>query len=218
MFQQISLDYNFFITFFVFITLFNSPLIILKFILCFLANFYISAGFSQTFDLFLHSKPISDNFLKWTKKGKTGILSVEKTKKIFDLNPAHLTVSFPFPDGEKTIEFEQNNIHAPGFQVFDSKNKSIEGVLKMPVHFKGKNNKRGVETSSLSIFSNGEIVLVYSDKNGNINIARLQENIGASNEYIIFNEADLMDKNPFACNADELPKINNNNSNIPNPN
>jgi len=190
----------------------------LKFILCFLAIFNISTGFSQNFDLFLHSKPISDKFLKWTKKGKTAILDLEKTKKIYDLNPAHLSVSFPFPNGEKTIEFEQNDIHASDFQVLDSKNKSIGAGLKFPVHYKGKNNKRGVETSSLSIFSNGEIVLVYSDKNGNINIAQLPENIGTSNEYIIFNDTDLLAKNPFACKADELPKINNNDSNIPNPN
>ena len=189
----------------------------MKLLLCILAIFSISKGISQSTDLFLSSKPITKSYLQWTKTGKTAILGIEKTKLIFQQRPSNLVVKVPFPIGDKTIEFEQNDIHASDFKVLDAKNNSVGDGLKYPIHYKGKKNKRGIETSSLSIFSNGEIVLVYSDERGNINIAKLPQTTIELNEYIIYNDVDLTAKNPFECKADELPIKNNIESITPNP-
>ncbi len=173
-----------------------------------LSIFCFSKGFTQISNLFSTPKPLSGPLLKSVKQGKTAILNIEKSLKIYASHPSNIAINFPFPSGEKLIEFEQNDIHASDFKVLDSRNISVESGLKYPIHYKGKNNKRGIETASLSIFSSGEIVMVYSQKNGNINLIKLEDELSSPNEYIIYNDVDLLTKNPFECKADEITKPN----------
>lgn len=130
------------------------------------------------------------------------ILSLNRVEvqKVFLNEPGLLNLSLPGPDGQILLQFEANEVHASDFKVLNSTNKNVTSTLEMPLHFKGVNNQRGKEMAALSLFSNGDLVLVFSNHKGNFNCSRLPDS--KTGEYLIFNESDLKIKNPFHCGTE----------------
>ena len=127
----------------------------------------------------------------------------DEVKKVFRQDPSSLEIEIPFPDGNKVIAFQQTDIHAPGFQVLNAAGRDVTASLEMPLHFRGKNNRKGKELASLSLFSDGNFVLVFSGPAGNVNVAALPEKFSsAPDQYVAFLDSDLKKKNPFHCGID----------------
>ena len=140
---------------------------------------------------------------KMSRKSVVFSIDKEAVKKTFRRQPESLRLEIPFPDGMKTIDFVSTDIHAPGFQVLNAQGRDVSSGLELPVHFKGKNNRRGKELASLSLFSDGNFVLLYSDNNGNVNVSALPENLRTEGyDYVSFLDSDLKKQNPFQCGID----------------
>jgi hypothetical protein len=138
----------------------------------------------------------------------------EEVKKTFQNSPEMISLEIPMPDGLKTIEFQATDIHAPGFKVLNAAGRDVSEGLEMPLHFKGKNSSRGKELASLSLFSDGNFVLLYSDKKGNVNVAALPTQFeGEADEYVAFLDSDLMKQNPFQCGIDHDGPVPSNSAN-----
>lgn len=143
------------------------------------------------------------NLQKLAERSVVFSLDKEAVRNLYQKNPESLSLEIPTPDGLKRIEFQSAEIHAPGFQVLNAQGRDVSGQLDMPHHFKGKNNRRGKELASLSIFSDGNIVLLFSDIKGNINVASLPAQLGGTdNDYVAFLDSDLKTSNPFRCGID----------------
>jgi len=184
---------------------YHSPNFKLKLIFSLLAFCILIQTKGQTISLFSNQAPITKDLKKWAKKGKTALLNIELSKLTYLKKSNSLKLNLPLPEGETEIDLIVNEIHATDFKVLNSRNQKVNADIKAPVHYKGKNNKRGLETVALSIFPDGEIVVIISNGQGNINIARLPDSLGKQNEYVIFNDKDLVAKNPFQCLSEELP-------------
>jgi len=161
------------------------------------------------FTLFAQEKWHSDvrinpeNISKLANRGVVFRLNRDQVRKVFQNEPQSLKLEVPVPGGIKIIEFQATDIHAPGFQVLNASGRDVSTQLEMPHHYKGKNNRRGKELASLSIFSDGNFVLLYSDKNGNVNISALPSALGGNeNDYVSYLDADLKKQNPFRCGID----------------
>jgi len=183
---------------------YHSPNFKLKLIFSLLAFCILIQTKGQTISLFSNQAPITKDLKKWAKKGKTALLNSELSKLTYLKKSNSLKLNLPLPEGETEIDLIVNEIHASDFKVLNSRNQEVNADIKAPVHYKGKNNKRGLETVALSIFPDGEIVVIISNGQGNINIARLPDSLGKQNEYVIFNDKDLVAKNPFQCLSEEL--------------
>jgi len=171
-------------------------LFLILFIFCF-------SGVYATENWYSNVKLNPENLKNYSRKAVVFSIDRNKVKQLYRKSPSALTLQIPVPEGEKTIAFTATDIHAAGFEVLDASGRNIKAELDMPLHFKGKNNRRGKEIAALSIFSDGNFVLVYSDASGNINLAGLPENLRKHpDEYVAFRDADLLHSNPFRCGID----------------
>ena len=113
-----------------------------------------------------------------------------------------LELEIPYGATLLKLKFEQNNIHADDFKVLNAKGQTVNG-LQYPHHYKSTTRARGKEMAALSVFSNGDLALVFSNSHGNLNLARLPDSLALSaGEYILFSDQHLSFKNPFQCNLD----------------
>lgn len=123
-------------------------------------------------------------------------------------HPASLEVTLPFPDGDRTLTFEQHNIHAPGFQVLNSRNRPVEG-LAFPRHYVYRGSRRGKSLGSLSLFSNGDFAAVFSDESGNVNIGRLPDSLsGGRRLFVSWNDRETRKRPSFLCGNDSDERVN----------
>jgi Metallo-peptidase family M12 len=143
-----------------------------------------------------------DKLKSYARRSVTFQLDTLKSQAEYRANKASIYLSIPVPGGFKELEFESNDIHASGYRVLDSKGKDVSSTLQFPHHYKSISRKRGKEIAALSLFSNGQFVLVYSDSNGNLNVSQLPEKQGNPTEYVSFFDDDLTKKNPFHCGID----------------
>ncbi len=130
-------------------------------------------------------------------------LNKELLKQIYKQAPGKFEMVLPIPEGERKITLQSTEVHAPGFQVLDAKNRPVSG-LEYPLHFKGISNERGKEMTALTIFSNGNLAMVYSSSAGNYNVSQLPDSLGGRDEYLLFFDHDLKEKNPFNCQFEGL--------------
>ena len=143
-----------------------------------------------------------EKLISYANRSITFELDTLKSQAAYRADKDRITLSFPIPGGVKEMEFESNDIHASGFTVLDAKGRNVSSTLQFPHHYKSIRRKRGKEMAALSLFSNGQFVLVYSDSKGNLNISQLPEKLGKQNEYVAFFDSDLTKKNPFQCGID----------------
>lgn len=161
------------------------------------------SGVYATENWYSNLKLNPENLKNHSRRAVVFSIDRNKVKQLYRKSPSAFTLQIPVPEGEKTIVFTATDIHAAGFEVLDASGRNIKAELDMPLHFKGQKNRRGKEMAALSIFSDGNFVLVYSDASGNINLASLPENLRKHpDEYVAFRDADLLHSNPFRCGID----------------
>ena len=158
----------------------------------------------QSLSCFRETKELNPALQKHLRSGLMAGLDLEQMKEIYRQSPASLVLKLPFSEGEKELKFQSSEVHASGFQVLDAKNRPVSG-LKYPLHFKGLFNTRGKEMAALTLFSDGNLALVYSSPSGNYNVSRLPDSLGNAGEYLLFFDHDLKRKNPFSCQSESLP-------------
>lgn len=158
--------------------------------------FFVQA---QPLSLFSEVQNNDPEFKSKVKASVSFRLNRELSKQLYRNQPESLELRFPVPGGFKTVSLKSNDVHAAGFKVLNAQNEDVTGNLEMPHHYKliQKTGKKAM--ASLSLFSNGDLVLVYSDQEGNINLAKAPSKPAQDNLYLSFRDADLFRKNPFQC-------------------
>ena len=125
------------------------------------------------------------------------------SKQLYRNQASEIELNFPIPGGSKSLRFIRNDVHASGFKVLNAQNQDVTESLEMPLHYKFLTTKGKRQMAALTLFSNGDLVLVYSDPLlGNINLAKAPSKPAEDNLYLAFNDADLYRKNPFQCGMD----------------
>jgi len=171
------------------------------FICLFLSTIVLTRADSLYSNLQINPEKVSEH----ARKSATFTLNREVTKALYLKNPTELSLTIPFPDGPRLLKFQSNDVHAGGFEVWNATGKVVSGTLKYPHHYKSVVLTRGKEMAALSIFSDGHLVLLFSDRQGNVNVAQLPEALRSDqnpDEYVSFLDSDLKSPNPFMCGID----------------
>lgn len=171
--------------------------------ICFLLLSSIAKGTSW----FTVSSSKSPKISTYLKSYSLLELNTIKSKGIYTKNPENLELDIPFPTAVKKFHFQSNSIHASDFKVLNGSGKDVTSTLEMPRHFRSTTNNRGEELTALSIFSNGHLVLIFSDGNFNYNLVQLPDSFStAPNQYILFKDSDVRMVNPFTCGTEGIIK------------
>lgn len=161
--------------------------------------FFVQA---QPLQLFVDVQPDPSEYRSLVKKSVGFRLNRELARQLYRNHPETIEFNFPVPGGSKNVRFTTNDVHATGFKVLNAQNQDVSQTLEMPHHYKFLTTKGKRQLAALSLFSNGDLVLVYSDETGNINLAKAPGKPASDNLYLTFSDSDLNQKNPFRCGID----------------
>jgi len=126
-------------------------------------------------------------------------LKSSELQKIVSEKPQAMELSFPFEDGELTVELVKNDIFAGGFKVGTDKGdvNYTPGVYYQGI-IKGDNSS----VVAFSFFDNDVVGVASTNEFGNIVLGKTK----SSQDFVSYSDYKLKSKNPFSCSADELPE------------
>jgi hypothetical protein len=108
-----------------------------------------------------------------------------------------LNLTIPSSKGNAfELELIPINIYGPQFRLLNAANQEIP--ITKSIHYKGIIKGNPISLVALSI-SNGEISGFISNEDGNYVLGKLKK----SENYILYNDRDLLQKKPFDCGASE---------------
>lgn len=126
-------------------------------------------------------------------------LKTEFLKKIYEADMPIITLSIPKGNGESyVLELAQANLLADNFELV-----AINDKGKRPIpyekgrYYQGRLLAQEKSIAGISIFRN-EVIGVFSDDNGNINLGRLGN---SEDEYILYNDKEMNFPLKFNCGA-----------------
>jgi hypothetical protein len=65
------------------------------------------------------------------------------------------------------------------------------------VHYKGiVSSSTGRSVAALSVFANGEVMMLFADSSGNYTLGRLED---GSNHYVLYNDRDMLNRPRTSC-------------------
>lgn len=120
-------------------------------------------------------------------------------ERIMNEKPETMEMSFPFEDGELTVELVKENILTTDFQVETDKGVKAytPGVYYQGI-IKGDNNS----VVAFSFFNNDIVGVASTNELGNIVLGKTKN----SQDFVSYSDYKLKPKNPFACSTEELPE------------
>ncbi len=130
-------------------------------------------------------------------------LKSSQLQSIVNEKPDAMEMSFPFENGEVTVELVKTNIFTPDFKVNTDKGEVsyTPGVYYQGI-VKGDNNS----LVAFSFFEDDVVGIASIDNIGNIVLGKAT---GATEDFVSYNDVKLKEKNPFTCDADVLPSYSN---------
>ncbi len=112
-----------------------------------------------------------------------------------------ISLLFSFESKNWEIELEKQVLFSNGFFVKTADDKTFAYDRNAVLHYKG--TIKGVPGSFAAIsISNNAVMGVLADKNGNINIGPLGNELGENQQHIIFRESNLLLQQPFRCETE----------------
>ncbi len=135
---------------------------------------------------------------------KEGILLLPNTKvqnDILQSQPEYLTLVIPVSGtSEIKVDLLKNDIFASGFFVSESKEPNSPISYKEGVHYKGIIQGQPNSIVAFSFFKE-EIIGMLSDPSGNRVIGKIKNDF--RNTHILYNDLNLLVRNPFECSTDD---------------
>jgi hypothetical protein len=140
-------------------------------------------------------------------------LKSDAVKELLLNKPASLELTLPLKNGENMIlQLMENVLRTDDFKMIK---KSTSGEETVNVNTNGQLHYRGVikgkpnSIAAISVFE-GSVMGVISDENGNyvlgpVNTDPAHKKLAAkTNEYVFYNESDLVKKNDFICRTEDM--------------
>jgi hypothetical protein len=138
------------------------------------------------------------------------VLSLQKSASIalYNQAPANFSLNLPLatnhPVKLKLIKEDINSIDDFSYGIIDIDGpKANAGVLK-GLHYRGYVNGDSSSIAAFSVFANGEVMCLFSGKEGNFNLGKAGSVPG---EYILFNSKSMKAPLGFSCGTSQLPVI-----------
>lgn len=128
-------------------------------------------------------------------------LKSAELQKIVNEKPETLEMTFPFQDGDVTVELVKNDIFAQGFKVGTDKG---DVSYKAGVYYQGIIKDDNNSVVAFSFFDNDVVGVASTNRLGNIVLGKTK----GSQDFVSYSDYNLKAKNPFSCATDELPENN----------
>lgn len=126
-------------------------------------------------------------------------LKSTELQKIVDEKPETMELSFPFENGEMTVELVKNNILTTDFQVETDKGTK---AYTPGVYYQGIIKGDNTSVVAFSFFDNDIVGVASTNEFGNVVLGKAK----SSQDFVSYSDYKLKTKNPFSCSADELPE------------
>ena len=125
-------------------------------------------------------------------------LEGKKLSEILSERPLAVELSFPFEDGELTVEMVKVDIYSSDFKL--ETNKKIITDYKKGVFYRGIIKGDNKSLVAFSFFDNDVIGIASAPNIGNVTLGKAVN----SEDFVVYNDQKLTGKNPFICAADEM--------------
>lgn len=144
---------------------------------------------------------------KYLKSYQLLKLDRTETKDWYQKNPEEISLTLPIPGRNRAFQLQSRDVHAADFQVLNGSGKDVTASIQLPRHFRLPSSKTRKDLLALSIFSDGNLMMVYSDNRSNWNLVALPDSLkDGSADYVLFSDTEIRFANPFQCKAEELPR------------
>jgi Metallo-peptidase family M12 len=128
------------------------------------------------------------------------VLNLNKNQlaKLLNEKPEAIELTFPFEDGELSVEMVRVDIYSPDFHAETNKRKVND--YKKGIFYRGiiKGDDRSV--AAFSFFDNDVVGVASALKIGNVTLGKAKN----SEDFVVYNDRKLTGVNPFICGVDEM--------------
>ena len=135
-------------------------------------------------------------------------LNEEAKNRLLNSREENITFNIPAEGGNfMTLELTRAEVVTPEFKAgtFDAEGRKSYVNYTPGLYYRGIIKGDNESFASLSVFSDF-VMAVISDKNGNWNLSSLKgENSLYSENYVFFNDAEMINQQNFSCGVDESP-------------
>ncbi|MBA4850600.1 GEVED domain-containing protein [Emticicia sp. BO119] len=152
----------------------------------------------ESFPLFYSPKPsLHQNSLVANTSATEFLINKAELVKLSKKQAPFLNLAVPSSDGNAfELELIPVNIYGPQFRLLNAANQEVPFIK--PIHYKGIIKGDPNSLVALSI-SDGVISGFISNKDGNYVLGKIRK----SENYVLYNDKDLLQKNTFECGAKE---------------
>ena len=134
---------------------------------------------------------------------ETLLLPIErKVLELYETRPEAISLTIDAANGRKyRLDMLRSNPFSdnPDIRYTDA-NGSHPFTADMGIHYQGAVAGSGKSLAALSVFSNGETMILFANEEGNFVVGKLED---ASNTYILYNDRDFTVTPPTSCGTKE---------------
>lgn len=167
--------------------------------------FLLVNGQAKAVSWFATTARTSSQINNYLKSYSLVSVDLNQSRQFYHRNSNQIALQLPLPTGEVQLNFEGRSVHASDFKVLNGSGKDVTPTIQFPHHYKSTTSVKGKELGALTVFSDGHLVLIYSDGKSNYNLVRLPDSLRIGSEnYILFRDSDLRIANPFHCGTEGI--------------
>lgn len=158
----------------------------------------------ETFDIFDRKNlPESSPGLKdQAENAETFEIKTSQLNQLLAQKPKTIEISFPYEEGEVTVELYKKDVFTEAFSVYDQDEQPLD--YTPGVYYRGIVKENPNSIVAFSFFRNDIVgVVSIGGQPGNIVVGKLKN--GA--QYVSYSDHTLTKANPFECGVEELPEI-----------
>ena len=165
-------------------------------------------------DLFTNFRSISEvsGMNSYLTEGTVFTIRDEKLKEIHRTKPENIILMIPGTGSVLTeLVLMKSEVLTNDFKTVElsSGGTTKETVYEPGVYYRGIVKGKNRSWAAVSIFKD-HMMAIFADENGNYNISPLNiDDRKSANDYIVFNEADLLRENNFTCYTNDETMIKN---------
>lgn len=164
---------------------------------------FVQAQSNPTIDLVKYTGTIHAKVKNFVTDAEMFIIYPQQLQQTKAANPEAISLLFTFENKNWEIELLKQDLFSKGFFVKTADDQPFEYDKNSVSHYKG--SIKGVPGSFAAIsISNNAVTGVLADKNGNINIGLLGNDLGDDQQHIVFRESNLLQPQTFICGTELL--------------
>ncbi len=124
--------------------------------------------------------------------------------KLYNEKPTTITLHLPTPNGGHTLLLMRSNPTAADIATNTIGDQGHQPVsADRGLHYNGCVAGQPNTLAAVSVFANGDLMVLFADKTGNYVVGKLNDN---SNTYVLYKDDALKDMQPYVCKTKDVPK------------